>query len=169
MLERVNAPAGLFDLRRHQLAALFILSELDKVGKHRIEARNSVVELKGSEREAVGEDIALVGGARLGLKLRNLYAHNVFGADLNSDLLLWREESRVESLLAHYGAGVDEVRVAVFKLRLNFFAKVTGLADQVKKLPHQLVTLVLEHFMSAHSGCELLLELAQLHARRIYV
>ena len=119
--------------------------------------------------EEAREDIAAVRGASRGRKLRYLYAHYVLGACLKSDLLLRRHQRSVERLLGHNRARVNEVSVAVGKLLLNRISQRAGFSDQVKKLTHKLVALILEHFMTANGCGKLFFELSELHSRWIYI
>ena len=46
VLQGIDPAARLFNFRRHQLAALFVLRKLDQVGEELVKAHDSVVKLK---------------------------------------------------------------------------------------------------------------------------
>ena len=169
MLQSVYTAPGLLNLRRHQLAGFLTLRQPQKVRQQIRQLLHRVVQIPGGEGESVG--VYVVGVRRPGVDVKNgdLHAHHISGLRLQIYLLLGRHQRHVEGFLGHPGPGQNEVLVGLPDSRLHLLPERLVLPDQLQKLPHQLIPLILQQLIAAHGGDQLLLQSGQLHAGGIYM
>ena len=130
--------------------------------KHLVHGVQGVVQLAAGLGEAVGVQVLAAGGAEL--VDGHVHRHDVAVAHVQLHAGLGVQQRLLQHLRAHDGGGHREGGVGPLEALLHLGTEGAVAADDVQKLLHHLVPLVLQQLVAAGGGAEAALEAGQLHA-----